>query len=197
MFTVSALTGIGLFVVIVLLLHFVEPEFDPSRRFVSEYALGDQGYLMNLAFFMLSAGNGTLAIQLRHSQDREHDFPSGLLITASIFVMIAGAINPDPSTEGSPTTVLGVVHTTSVVIAMCSVLVSAFIIARQFGRDSRWQSLDSILKWWAIIMLSTMVLHLATAETHLAGSFQRLYLAVVVGWLLYMIKLLWVMDRRS
>ena len=69
MFTVSALTGIGLFVVIVLLLHFVEPEFDPSRRFVSEYALGDQGYLMNLAFFMFSAGNGTLAIQLSRSQD--------------------------------------------------------------------------------------------------------------------------------
>ena len=36
----------GLFVALLLSLHVLEPEFDPTRRFVSEYVLGSVGWLM-------------------------------------------------------------------------------------------------------------------------------------------------------
>jgi len=39
------------FLAILFLLHFLEPEFDPSWRMISEYALGRYGWMMTLAFF--------------------------------------------------------------------------------------------------------------------------------------------------
>jgi hypothetical protein len=43
-----------LFALLLLGLHLVEPEFDPTRRFVSEYALGGAGWMMTVAFVSLA-----------------------------------------------------------------------------------------------------------------------------------------------
>lgn len=48
------------FLVLLAALHFLEPEFDPSWRLISEYELGEYGWLMSLAFFCL--GGSTLAL---------------------------------------------------------------------------------------------------------------------------------------
>ena len=50
------------FAAIVAALHVLEPRFDPMDRFVSEYALGDWGLLMNVAFFAL--GTALVALGL-------------------------------------------------------------------------------------------------------------------------------------
>jgi hypothetical protein len=55
-----ALAGAGTFAALVILLHFVEKDFDPGRRFISEYVLGDWGLLMNLAFIALGAASWPL-----------------------------------------------------------------------------------------------------------------------------------------
>jgi len=39
------------FLALLALLHFLEPEFDPSWRMISEYELGRYGWLMTIAFF--------------------------------------------------------------------------------------------------------------------------------------------------
>ena len=46
---VSLVAGATL-TVLLLGLHLVEPEYDPTWRFVSEYALGHAGWMMTLAF---------------------------------------------------------------------------------------------------------------------------------------------------
>ena len=40
-----ALAGAGIFAALVILLHILEDEFQPSTRFISEYVLGDWGWL--------------------------------------------------------------------------------------------------------------------------------------------------------
>jgi len=61
-----------LFIVILVLLHFLKPEFDPKWRMISEYEIGKYGWLMRIAFFswglstlsvlfmLIKNGNGTL-----------------------------------------------------------------------------------------------------------------------------------------
>jgi hypothetical protein len=53
------LGAIGLAVVLMVLLHFLEPGFDPSWRMLSEYSLGRFGVLMRIAF--LAMGTGVIA----------------------------------------------------------------------------------------------------------------------------------------
>jgi hypothetical protein len=55
-----ALAATVLAVGLVMLLHVLEPEFDPSWRMLSEYSLGRYGVLMRVAF--LAAGTGVITL---------------------------------------------------------------------------------------------------------------------------------------
>ncbi len=44
----------AMFLVLLAALHFIKPELDPSWRVISEYALGDYGWIMMLAFLSLA-----------------------------------------------------------------------------------------------------------------------------------------------
>jgi hypothetical protein len=49
-----ALAGSITFVALVTSLHFIKPEVDPSWHMISEYEIGDLGWLMQLAFLSLA-----------------------------------------------------------------------------------------------------------------------------------------------
>ncbi len=53
-----------MFVSVVLLLHGLKPETDPAWRFLSEYALGAHGWLMNVAFVVFSVAHVALVVAL-------------------------------------------------------------------------------------------------------------------------------------
>ncbi len=59
-FAAYALGAAALAVGLVVLLHVLEPEFDPSWRMPSEYSLGRYGILMRLAF--IAAGTAVIAV---------------------------------------------------------------------------------------------------------------------------------------
>lgn len=59
-----ALLGGVTFSILLILLHFLKPENDPSWRMISEYQIGHYGWLMQLAFFCWSLGVFCLAIVL-------------------------------------------------------------------------------------------------------------------------------------
>jgi len=184
------LGGIGLFLGLVVLLHFVEREFSPVRRSVSEYALGEHGYLMNIAFFLLGSGTGALALGPHRGSNPGHGLPSALLGGSAALIIVAGVINADPSTGEVATTTAGLVHRGVVLIAMIGVLVAAFVLAKRFKRDSCWRASARVALTWAVIMLASMVVHLSTVETEVAGLMQRIYVVVVIGWLLFVANLL-------
>jgi len=49
-----ALVAGGITVTLVIILHVVEPEYDPSWRMISEYSLGRHAWLMRLAFIAMA-----------------------------------------------------------------------------------------------------------------------------------------------
>ena len=54
-----ALGAVAVSIVLVISLHYLEPEFDPSWRMLSEYSLGKYGVIMRLAFIL--GGTGVMA----------------------------------------------------------------------------------------------------------------------------------------
>jgi hypothetical protein len=52
----AAIAAGALFGILLLGLHVLEPEYDPTWRFLSEYALGRFGWLMTAAFLAIAAG---------------------------------------------------------------------------------------------------------------------------------------------
>ncbi len=78
-----ALAAVGAFSVILVILHFLKPEFDPSWRMISEYEIGRYGWLMRLAFVCWSASVVGVDVALSPS-----------LSTAAVVALAIVAIGP-------------------------------------------------------------------------------------------------------
>lgn len=186
----AALVCIGFFLILVLLLHFLETEFDPVSRFISEYVLGDYGYLMNTAFFVLGIGIGLLAIGMSLDLNPGHKIASRLLGVSAVSIILAGIFNADPSTSDGPTTTTGTIHLAAVGSTTLTGLVAAFVLASRFKQDSRWRQSARLAFWWAVVMFVTASIQAATTGTDVAGLLQRISVIVVIGWVLYVANLL-------
>ncbi len=58
------LASMAYFVVIIVALHFLRPDYNPIRQPTSEYAVGPYGSLMTSAFFSMSLASWALVIGL-------------------------------------------------------------------------------------------------------------------------------------
>jgi hypothetical protein len=89
-----ALAATVLAVGLVMLLHVLEPEFDPSWRMLSEYSLGRYGVLMRVAF--LAAGTGVIALAAALSASA---WPATVALVLVAFGPLGAAfIDTDPIT---------------------------------------------------------------------------------------------------
>ena len=129
--------GSLLCITLIALLHVLEPEFNDSRA-VSEYALGDFGWLMNIAFFSAAAGIGALAFVLRKSLARSKAAIAGivLLSLAAVAWLCSGAGNIDP--EGAEETTSGLIHGIGFLLGLPTRLAAPLVLAFAFRRDERW-----------------------------------------------------------
>ena len=67
---VTALVAGGIMVALIMILHFVEPEYDPSWRMISEYSLGRHGWLMRIAFIAMAISPAATCVALWRSAVR-------------------------------------------------------------------------------------------------------------------------------
>lgn len=88
--------GSFLFVILLALLHGLEPEFKPSWRLISEYELGAYGWLMRVAFFSLAiSGFSLLFALLKQYKGVMAAIGKVLLAIASIGLVLAGSFQTD------------------------------------------------------------------------------------------------------
>jgi hypothetical membrane protein len=134
-----AVVGPLVCIALVALLHVLESEVNDSDA-VSEYALGDFGWLMNVAFFSGAAGIGALAFVLHRSLARSKTAVAGviLLSVASVAWVLLGVGNIDP--EGADMTTHGLIHGIGFLVGLPTRLAAPLVLAAAFRRDERWSS---------------------------------------------------------
>jgi hypothetical protein len=133
-----ATAGSLLCLALIALLHVLEPEFNDSNA-TSEYALGDFGWLMNIAFFSGAAGIGALAFALRRSLARSKTAIAGivLLSLAAVAYLFLGAGNIDP--QGAEETTSGLIHGIGFLLGLPTRLAAPLVLAFAFRRDANWE----------------------------------------------------------
>jgi hypothetical protein len=105
---VTALVAGGTTVGLIAILHFIEPEYDPSWRMISEYSLGRHGWVMRLAFVTMAIGLAATCVGL---------WPFGGVWTIGLAAVALGAlgasfIDADPiMTPSADATPVGRAHT--------------------------------------------------------------------------------------
>jgi hypothetical protein len=138
------------FLVLLAALHFIKPEFDPSWRVISEYAIGDYGWIMVLAFLSLALSCVSLFVAIQ-SQTRTIGGKIGLafLLVAAAGLIIAAIFTTDPITASrDELTTHGNLHGLGAALGT-GFPIAATLIGLSLARNEAWSPARRSLLWAA------------------------------------------------
>jgi hypothetical protein len=180
-----AVGGIVYFVVAGVVLHFLRPEYNPINHAVSNYAIGQYGYLMTAAFYALALSLLALVFGLIRSMTFTNLLRVAVLLLcfASAGMLIMGIFPGDVHALHPPATIIGVIHWTAAGISFLSIMIAAFLLSSSFKTDERWQAFQHRCFGLALAMVGALLLYGILALVGWIGIGQRIFLAVCLLWL--------------
>ena len=175
--------GAAIFVVLLAALHFIKPELDPSWHFISEYAIGDYGWIMVLAFLSLAVGYASLFLALR-SQLRTIAGRIGLalLLVSALGLTIAAVFTTDPITVSEDAvTTEGTLHNVGGTLGLAMPFAAA-LVGWKLARDPAWSSARLSLLSATGLALVTFLASFISLGVMLSQSGGKFGPGVLVGW---------------
>ena len=159
------------FVIVLIVLHILEPEFDPRFRFMSEYALGNYGWLMTTTFFALGLAPLVAAIGLQnvYQWSRSTRIGLGLLVVAAMFIWLAGIFRDS------------IPHLLAGVVAFPSMVMAVLLLSWTFRQAAGWQTIFRVTLLIALGMLA--MLFLMVGDLGMPGLQQRVFIFLFLLWL--------------
>ena len=143
-------TAATTFLLLLAALHFIKPELDPSWRVISEYALGDYGWIMVIAFLSLAVSCVSLFVAIR-SQILTLGGKIGLafLLIAAAGLIIAAIFTTDPITASrDELTTHGNLHGLGAALG-AGFPIAATLIGWSLARNQAWSPARRSLLWAA------------------------------------------------
>lgn len=141
----ASLVSVIVFLILLAVLHFLEPEFN-SPHLISEYELGNFGFLMSFAFFGLGAGSIFLARAIWSDLRTKYGhFGRWWLLLIGVAYIGAGIFPPDPaSIVGSR------LHGIFGLIVIFTSPIMFTLLWRSVVRHEQWSG-SHLLKWMTIL----------------------------------------------
>lgn len=182
-----AMAGIGFFVVALISLHLLEPDFSAVNEYTSDYALGESfGWLMRAAFFAAGLASIAIALGLKRSLEpgKRVTATVALFLVAGVAFFTVGAFNGDPTGQTDLST-SGTVHVVGSVVLFVALVVAVWFLRGVFDRDRQFQRFASAQKWLAIAFTMGFVATFAVPEDGAVGAIQRIFVAILMAWLAF------------
>jgi hypothetical membrane protein len=159
------------YMIVGIALHFLEPDFDPRYRFMSEYAWSAHGWLMTTTFFVLGLAilAAALAIRKVHVASRSSRIGFGLLAVGAVFVCLAGVFK------------LFILHSVASAVGLPSLSAAIVLLSWDFRQTMKGHGFARTL---LVIALAVLAAFLSTVSNiGLPGLQQRFFLFLVLVWL--------------
>lgn len=177
---IMILIGGALFIGLVIVLHWLSPEFLPARHGLSQYALGDYGFLMTIAYlvFALALGGAAYRVIVEFPEPASAKFGTFLLLLAAFSFLFAGLLPADPGDVAE--SMLGKIHQISLRSGLFMILLGAISVSLKmwalpsvFGKVGLGLALVIVgVSYWA-----------NGAPEGLAGWPQRALFGAIILWL--------------
>ncbi len=169
--------------VLVVALHFLKPELDPSWHFISEYAVGRHGWMMMLAFLFLAVGYISLFVAIRsHLRGITGRIGLGLLLVSALGLTIAAIFTTDPITVSEDAmTTEGMVHNLIGTLGIAMPFAAA-LVGWKLARNPAWSSAKRPILWatgLALVAFLVSFVSLGVMASQSGGEFGP---DVLVGW---------------
>lgn len=153
-------------------LHVLSPEFDPSRRVVSQYANGHYWWVLSLMFATWGISSWALAIALwRQLQGIAGKIALGFLMVAGFGQAMAAVCDINHP-----------LHYLAGGLGVLGLPIAALLIGRRLARDSTWQGSRRVLRWTANLTWISVVLMSAGFFVMIRGYTLFGREVVFIGW---------------
>ena len=129
-------------------LHLLSPEFDPARRMVSEYALGNYSWILSLMFLAWALSCVALFFAVKPEvRTIAGKIGLGLLLLSALGMSMAAVFDVNHN-----------LHGLAALIGMPNLPIAAVLISVSLGRNSSWTSARRLLIWTAILTWVSLIL---------------------------------------
>ena len=175
--------GAATFAILLAALHFIKPELDPSWHFISEYAIGEYGWIMVLAFLSLALAYASLLVAIR-SQLRTIAGRIGLalLLLSALGLTIAAIFTTDPITVSeNAVTTEGTLHNLGGTLGLAMPFAAA-LVGWTLSRNPAWSSARRPLLWATGLALVAFVVSFVSLSVMVSRSGGEFGPDVLVGW---------------
>lgn len=157
--------GAMVFAVLLLALHFIKPDLDPTWRFISEYSRGDMGWIMPVAFLALAV-TCFAAIPLFWKQLKGWIGRTGLVLLgiSGVGMILAALFVTDPiNTPMDQLSTAGTLHSMGGQLNLTSFAMVFLTIT--LVRNDTWKKLKFALWTVTILCLAADIIFIATAAS--------------------------------
>jgi hypothetical protein len=195
--SISYIAGVSS-LLLILILHFIKTDLPPAGHMLSEYAIGDYGWIMKAAFFAWSLSCVSLAVALR-SQVVTKSGRVGvtLLFIAGAALIMGGLFVIDPPyAEPVQPTMHGSLHGLSAMIGLPGQAIASLLISYSLKKNPAWRSATKPIirlahfTWISLVLMfaSTIVMMSLSngkfSSITAIGWFNRLAVVMYCGWLI-------------
>jgi hypothetical protein len=179
-----SLAAAATFLVLLALLHIIKPELDPSWRMISEYEIGEFGWVMRLAFLALSFSHAALLVAIRpHVRTIGGRVGLVLLLLGVVGTAMGGIFTTDPitATEDQLTT-RGSLHGMGFLLGVPAFPIAATLISRALALAPAWAWARRPLLWAATLPWVGIVGFAVWMAVMLPRGHGKLTPEVLIGW---------------
>lgn len=177
-----ALSSLGAFVLITVIVHLLRPDLDVVDDQMSLYLIGPWGHLLQTAYCVLSVG----MLALVHGLQRDlapmarSRACRGLFVTAAVALCITAFAWMDM--PEATVTLQGDIHHIAATTAFLCATMGIIWQAHTFGRDARWRRHRRWALPWGVLCFASLWAMGACPDT-LNGLGQKAVIVLMLGWL--------------
>ena len=182
--------GIGLYVVLDVVAQVLPPHYNPVSQAESDLAVGPYGFIMAINFVIRGLLSFALLAGLMRATKAENRSQTGMVLLG-IWAACAVLLAFFPTDlAGAHPTLHGVIHLLLAFIAFVCGVVEELLLSLRFANDEQWRSLRNPGIAIAIVALIVGILLFAApftgarVLTHTGGLLERIFLGLVLLWLL-------------
>jgi hypothetical protein len=178
------MAGVGASLLALIALHVLDPDRSVVDGTISEYALGDYGWLQSVNDVVLGVGIIAIAIGLRQTLAPGKRVTAAwvLLLIVGLGFLTAAVFETDPRGAAESTT-SGAIHGTAALVSVLGLVIAAWLLRGVFTRDASYLHLARTQLWFAVLITVGVVVLVVLFEVGPAGLLQRLLVVVIASWL--------------
>ncbi len=182
-------------------LHVVQPDIPLGTSMISQYALGAQGWLMNLCFASFSAASLALMVALINLRTILARFGLVLLLLTAVGLSFGAMFNMDATTDPAQLTSSGRMHGVAFMLGVPSELISTLVVSLALRNQPLWKG-SPLLILAAMVWISLIVMGVSLMAWMQAGATGPAIFGIpnrtfMIGFALWVIATAWPLVRSG